>query len=108
MQEDLLLPEAEKNSDPSWFGFPITIKNNSKIDRKILIKKLNQHKIGTRLLFAGNLTKQPAYINKKFKVSGELKITDKIMKDAFWIGIQPSIGEEELSYVAKIIKDSID
>ena len=108
LQEDLLLPEAEKNSDPSWFGFPITIKNNSKIDRKILIKKLNQHKIGTRLLFAGNLTKQPAYINKKFKVSGELKITDKIMNDSFWIGIQPSIGEEELSYVAKIIKDSID
>ena len=107
LKEDLLLPEAEINSDPSWFGFPITIKDKSKISRKDLINKLTKKKIGTRLLFAGNLTKQPAYINKNFRVSGELKVTDQIMLNTFWVGIQPAIGEEELTYTAKTIKESL-
>ena len=104
LQDKLMLPEAEKNSDPSWFGFPITIKKESKIKRKDLINKLTEKKIGTRLLFAGNLTKQPAYINQKFRISGDLKITDQIMSDTFWVGVQPAIGEEELSYIANNIK----
>ena len=107
LKEDLLLPEAEINSDPSWFGFPITIKDKSKISRKDLINRLTKKKIGTRLLFAGNLTKQPAYINKNFRVSGELKVTDQIMLNTFWVGIQPAIGEEELTYTAKTIKESL-
>ena len=104
LQDKLMLPEAEKNSDPSWFGFPITIKKESKIKRKDLINKLTEKKIGTRLLFAGNLTKQPAYINQKFRISRDLKITDQIMSDTFWVGVQPAIGEEELSYIANNIK----
>jgi CDP-4-dehydro-6-deoxyglucose reductase, E1 len=107
-QDQIHLPEAEKNSDPSWFGFPITIKENSKTNRKDLIDYLTKNKIGTRLLFAGNLTKQPAYIEKNFKISGELKVTDQIMRNTFWVGIQPAIGEEELTYTAKIIKESLE
>ena len=104
LQEQILLPHAEPNSDPSWFGFPITIKNLN-FDRKEVIQKLTEKKIGTRLLFAGNLTKQPAYIKKKFKVSGDLKNTDLIMTNTFWVGIQPALGEEELTYVAGELKN---
>lgn len=107
LQELIQLPEAEENSEPSWFGFPITIKDKCKISRKDLIDKLTEKKIGTRLLFAGNLTKQPAYINLKYRVSGELKVTDKIMSDTFWVGIQPALGEEELSYTAKILRENL-
>lgn len=105
IQDVVMLPEAEPNSDPSWFGFPITIKKKSKFKREDVIKKLTEAKIGTRLLFAGNLTKQPAYIKKKFIISGNLKITDLIMQNTFWVGIQPSLGEEELSFVAKTLLD---
>lgn len=107
LQELIQLPEAEENSEPSWFGFPITMKDKCKISRKDLIDKLTEKKIGTRLLFAGNLTKQPAYINLKYRVSGELKVTDKIMSDTFWVGIQPALGEEELSYTAKILRENL-
>ena len=104
LQEQILLPEQEPDSDPSWFGFPITIKNLN-FDRKEVIQKLTEKKIGTRLLFAGNLTKQPAYIKKKFKISGDLKNTDLIMTNTFWVGIQPALGEEELAYVVGELKN---
>jgi len=104
LKDEIILPEAEKNSDPSWFGFPITIKEGSKFNRKEVINKLSENKIGTRLLFAGNLTKQPAYVSRKFKTSGDLKVTDLIMNNTFWVGIQPSLGEEELKYVADNLK----
>ena len=104
LENEILLPEAEKNSDPSWFGFPITIKSNSTFKRKDLINHLTNNKIGTRLLFGGNLTKQPAYLNKKFRIGSELKNTDLIMSNTFWVGIQPAIGEEELNFIAKSIK----
>ena len=104
-KNEILLPEAEKNSDPSWFGFPITIKENSKFKRKDLINHLTKNKIGTRLLFAGNLTKQPAYLNKNFRIESELNTTDLIMNNTFWVGIQPALGEEELSFTAKTIKN---
>ena len=103
IQDYIILPEAEPNSDPSWFGFPITIKENSNFERKDLINKLTKEKIGTRLLFAGNLTKQPAYIKKIYKVSDKLPITDLIMNNTFWVGIHPALGEEELSFVSKKI-----
>ena len=107
LQDDLFLPEAEKNSEPSWFGFPITLKENSKTSRRELINKLSEKKVGTRLVFAGNLTKQPAYLNKKFRISGDLKTTDIVMSNTFWVGIHPALGEEELSYTAKVIKESL-
>jgi CDP-6-deoxy-D-xylo-4-hexulose-3-dehydrase len=107
LEEDFLLPEAEKNSDPSWFGFPITLKKNCKVEKVDIIKKLTEKKIGTRLLFAGNITKQPAYLNKKFKINGNLEVTDNIMNNSFWVGIHPSLGEEELNFIAKSLEECI-
>ena len=107
LEEEFLLPVAEKNSDPSWFGFLITLKKKCKIKRVDIIKKLTAKKIGTRLLFGGNLTKQPAYMNRKFKISGNLEVTDNIMNNTFWVGIHPSLGEEELDYIGKSLEKSI-
>ena len=104
LQENLILPKEENGSEPSWFGFPITLSKSCKVKRKDIIAKLYEKKIGTRLLFSGNLTKQPAYINKNFKISGKLSNTDYIMENTFWIGVFPGLDEEELSYVVKIIK----
>ena len=100
----MILPEAEKESDPSWFGFPITLRENVKISRKDIILELNKQNIGTRLLFSGNITKQPAYIDKKFRVVGDLKNTDLIMNNTFWIGVFPELNEEKLSFVSNAIK----
>lgn len=107
LQDELILPEAENNSDPSWFGFPITIKKESKFKRVDLLKKLTTKRIGTRLLFAGNLTKQPAYIKKKFRISGELNNTDYIMNNTFWVGVHPSLGKEHLFYISDTLKESL-
>jgi len=102
-QEFLILPEATTNSDPSWFGFPITLKDNAPISRVDLTKYLDEHKIGSRLLFAGNLTCQPYMIGRNFRISGDLTNTDKVMRNTFWIGLQPALTEEMLDYSARII-----
>jgi CDP-6-deoxy-D-xylo-4-hexulose-3-dehydrase len=104
-QELLLLPEATQDSDPSWFGFPITLKDNSPVNRVDLLTYLDQNKIGTRLLFAGNLTRQPYMKDKNFRISGNLENTEIIMNNTFWIGVQPSLSEEMLVYSAAKIKD---
>lgn len=98
-----ILPEAEKYSAPSWFGFILTLKNNCLFSREDLLKYLNEHKIGTRLLFGGNILKQPYFKNYKikFRKIGSLANTDLIMKNTFWLGVYPGIGEQELNFVAK-------
>ncbi|MBI3358171.1 MAG: lipopolysaccharide biosynthesis protein RfbH [Nitrospirae bacterium] len=96
----LILPEATPGSDPSWFGFPVTIREEVNFSRVDLLKCLDQHKIGTRLLFAGNLTRQPYFEGRTYRISGELKNTDKIMNNAFWIGVYPGLTEEMLDYAA--------
>lgn len=93
------LPEATENSDPSWFGFLVTLKSNNDFKRVELLKYLNQEKIGTRLLFAGNLTKQPYMANKEFKVIGDLKNTDYVMENSFWVGVFPGMSIEMLDYI---------
>jgi CDP-6-deoxy-D-xylo-4-hexulose-3-dehydrase len=98
-EEFLLLPEATPNSDPSWFGFPITIKASACINRVDLLQYLDQHKIGTRLLFAGNLTRQPYMKGRNFRISGELTNTDIVMNDTFWIGVYPGLSREMLDFV---------
>lgn len=103
-EEFLLLPEATSGSDPSWFGFPITIRQSAKINRVDLLRYLDQNKVGTRLLFAGNLIRQPYMKGRTFRVSGELHNTDTVMIDSFWIGIYPGLTTEMLDYVSRKLK----
>lgn len=103
-KEFLQLPEPTKDSEPSWFGFPITIKDNSPVSRLDLTTYLDQNNIGTRLLFAGNLIRQPYMANAKYRVSGELINTDNVMNNTFWIGVQPALTKEMLEYVASQIE----
>ena len=100
-EEFLILPEATPGSDPSWFGFPITIRDEADVTRVDLLKYLDQHKIGTRLLFAGNLTRQPYFEGRTYRISGELTNTDIIMNNTFWIGVYPGLSEEMLSFVVE-------
>ena len=102
-EEFLILPWATQNADPSWFGFPITLRENSPVRRIELLTYLDQEKIGTRLLFAGNLTRQPYMQQKNYRVVGDLKNSDRVMTDTFWIGVQPALTDEMLEYtVSKI------
>ncbi|MGJ0484898.1 MAG: lipopolysaccharide biosynthesis protein RfbH [Methylomicrobium sp.] len=103
-EEFLLLPSATPNSDPSWFGCPITLRDNVPFSRVELMNFLDKNKVGTRLLFAGNLTRQPYMLGRNFRVAGELANTDTIMNNSFWIGIQPSLTEEMLDYSAATIE----
>lgn len=100
-EEFLILPEATPGSDPSWFGFPITIRPDSGIERVDVLRYLDQYRVGTRLLFAGNLTRQPYMENQVYRVSGELTNTDLVMNHTFWIGVHPSLGEDMLDFAAE-------
>jgi CDP-6-deoxy-D-xylo-4-hexulose-3-dehydrase len=110
LDEYFILPRWLPKSDVSWFGFPLTIKDNTSFDRKELIEFLEKNKIGTRLLFAGNMIKQPAFTNNQmnYRVFGELKNTDKIMKDTFWVGVWPGIGEKEIEYIVGKFREFIN
>ena len=103
LEEFLVLPKPTKFSDPSWFGFAITVKNNSPISRNDLVIKLNESKIGTRLLFGGNLLRQPAFIGTPRRVVGDLKNSDIVMNQTFWIGVWPGLTEQMLDYVIENI-----
>jgi len=103
LEQYLILPEATPNSDPSWFGFPITIRENARFDRVDLLRYLDENKIGTRLLFAGNLTRQPYFKNRKYRVSDQLTNTDLIMNNTFWLGIFPGLNKEKLGFMADTI-----
>ena len=104
-EEFLELPEATPNSEPSWFGFPITIKETAGVKRVDLLKFLDEHKIGTRLLFAGNLIRQPYFQNVNYRVVGELTNTDRIMNNTFWLGVYPGLTEEHLDYVISKLEE---
>lgn len=103
--EFLHLPEPTPNSVPSWFGFPLVIQGNSGVKRADLINFLEQNKIGTRLLFAGNLTKQPYMAGRNYRVSGELNNTDVVMNQTFWLGTFPGLDEPQLDYIAGKIEE---
>lgn len=105
VEEFFHLPEATLNSEPSWFGFPLVLKESSGVKRTDLINFLDQNKIGTRLLFAGNLTKQPYMAGRNFRISGELKNTDVVMNQTFWLGTFPALGVEQLDYIANKLEE---
>ena len=100
----LNLPESTEHSDPSWFGFPITLKEDCPVTRLDLLTYLDQNKVGTRLLFAGNLTRQPYMSGAQYRVSGELTNTDNVMNNTFWIGVQPSLTPAMLEFAARKIE----
>ena len=103
-EEFVQLPQATEHSDPSWFGFPITLKDNAPVSRLDLLTYLDQNKIGTRLLFAGNLIRQPYMQGARYRISGDLTNTDNIMNNTFWIGVQPALTREMLEYTARHIE----
>lgn len=103
-EEFVNLPEPTEHSDPSWFGFPITLKENCPVTRLDLLTYLDQNKVGTRLLFAGNLTRQPYMIGANYRISGDLTNTDNVMNNTFWIGVQPSLTREMLEFAAQKIE----
>jgi CDP-6-deoxy-D-xylo-4-hexulose-3-dehydrase len=103
-EEYIQLPQETANSNPSWFGFAITLKDSCPVSRIDLLSYLEQNKIGSRLLFAGNLIRQPYMINQKFRVSGSLDCTDVVMNRTFWIGLQPALTQDMLEFSAKKIE----
>ena len=106
-EEFLILPQATEHADPSWFGFPITLRENAPVSRVDLLTYLDQNRVGTRLLFAGNLTRQPYMMDRNYRVSGELRNTDIVMNNTFWIGVQPSLTQEMMDFSITKIKSYI-
>jgi CDP-6-deoxy-D-xylo-4-hexulose-3-dehydrase len=111
--EDLLImPDATPGSDPSWFGYLMTVREGAPVTRDALIAALEDAKVQTRMLFAGNIIRQPVFDSMRasgegFRVVGELTNTDRIMKDAFWIGVYPGMTEEMLKYMAEVVSSTV-
>jgi CDP-6-deoxy-D-xylo-4-hexulose-3-dehydrase len=103
LEEFLILPTPTPNSEPSWFGFPVTLRDSSPVGRLELLTYLDQEKVGTRLLFAGNLVRQPYMAGRNYKIAGELLNTDRVMSNTFWIGLQPALTQDMLDYSASKI-----
>jgi CDP-6-deoxy-D-xylo-4-hexulose-3-dehydrase len=98
---NLVLPQAVSGSEPSWFGFLLTL--HPRHDRRALLEHLNSKKIGTRLLFAGDITRQPCFEGVPRRISGELRGTEQIMRHSFWVGVYPGLGEEQMAYMANAL-----
>lgn len=107
LETSLTLPEATLNSVPSWFGFPITLKDEVRLNRVDLLKDLDNRKVGSRLLFAGNLTRQPYFKDRQYRVSGNLSNTDRVMNRTFWVGVYPGITYDMLDHVARSLEASL-
>ncbi len=110
VEDKLILPEACPNSKPSWFGFLITCREG--VDKNKLVQYIEDHGVQTRMLFAGNIVKQPCFdefrdSGKGYRVVGDLKVTDRIMNDTFWLGVYPGMTDEKIDYMAKVIKEAL-
>lgn len=112
VKDKLILPEPVENSNPSWFGFLISVRPEKGFKRSDVIKYLEEHNIQTRLLFAGNITKHPCFVDmvegKDYRVIGELPITDYVMNNSFWVGVYPGMTDEKVNYIAQIIKEAVE
>jgi len=107
LEEYFILPQPTPNSDPSWFGFLLTVRPEAPFNRNELVRHLEARQIGTRQLFGGNLTRQPAYQNVPYRVVGELTNTDVVMNDSFWVGVYPGLTAEMLDYMVEIINEFV-
>ena len=107
LSDRIIIPSSTKESNPSWFGFAITVKDNSPKNRNEIVQFLNERGIGTRLLFAGNLIRQPAFIDAPRRVVGELKNTDRVMNDTFWVGTWPGLTDEMLQFIIQSIEEAL-
>ena len=103
LEDLLLLPESTPKAEPSWFGFPIGVRKDAPFSRDELIRDLEAHKIGTRLLFGGNLVRQPAYKNTQYRVVADLRNTDYVMNNVFWLGLYPGLTEAMIQYTAETV-----
>lgn len=108
LEDVLALPEAGLKAEPSWFGFPIYVKPEARFSRNDLVRHLEEKRIGTRLMFAGNLVRQPLYEGLPYRVVGDLKNTDRVMEGVFWLGVFPGLTEEMLRYVVKTIREFVE
>ena len=99
LEDALILPEATPGSDPSWFGFPITVREDTPFTRDALVVHLNRHRIGTRFLFGGNLIRQPYMKGRTYRTVGNLPSSDRVMRQTFWVGVYPGLAEAELTYL---------
>ena len=106
-EEYFILPVATENSEPSWFGFMLTVREGSTIDRNKFVEYLEQNKIGTRLFFGGNLLKQPAYYNLNYRKIDDLKNTDMLMNNSFWLGVWPGLNKKHYEYIIDITRKYI-
>jgi CDP-6-deoxy-D-xylo-4-hexulose-3-dehydrase len=107
LQDFFILPEATPNSEPSWFGFPLALRSGAPFTRNQVVQFLESRKIATRLLFGGNLARQPAYRNAPFRVAGTLPNSDVVMNDVFWIGVYPGLTRPMLEYVVEVFHELV-
>jgi CDP-6-deoxy-D-xylo-4-hexulose-3-dehydrase len=107
LEEHFVLPEATSRSDPSWFGFPMAVRPESPFTRADVVKHLEASRIGTRPLFAGNLTRQPAYADATFRVVSDLAVSDLVMEHAFWVGVYPGLTPSAIDYIAETLRTAV-
>jgi CDP-6-deoxy-D-xylo-4-hexulose-3-dehydrase len=107
LEEFFILPCVHPLANPSWFGFPLTVRSGAPFTREMVIRYLEDRKIATRLLFAGNLTKQPAYNHVRYRVVGELTDTDVVMKQTFWLGVYPGLSRTMIEYVGESLQSFV-
>ena len=100
-----VLPEASPGTDPSWFGFLLTVREDAPFSRDDIVRHLNQQRVATRLLFGGNLTRQPYMIGREFRAHGDLANSDRVMRQSFWIGLYPGLSPEAIAYMVQTIHD---